>query len=51
MEKKKIWNKAQEKKLLTKVKNEVDTAVKKYESLKPADREDIFKYLFAEGGK
>ncbi|MDP3918665.1 MAG: pyruvate dehydrogenase (acetyl-transferring) E1 component subunit alpha [Nanoarchaeota archaeon] len=51
MEKKKIWNKSEEKKLLEKVQQEVDTAVKKYENMKPADPQDIFKYLFAEGGK
>ena len=51
MAKKKIWDKKKEGALLLKVQKEVDAAVKKYESIKPAAKEEMFKYMFAKGGK
>jgi pyruvate dehydrogenase E1 component alpha subunit len=51
MEKQKIWTNTDEEKLLLRVKTEVETAVKKYESIKPAPVSDMFDYQFAGGSK
>ena len=48
MESKKLWKKSDEKKLLKEAEKLVETAVKKFESIKPPDIEDIFRYTYAE---
>jgi pyruvate dehydrogenase E1 component alpha subunit len=51
MEKKKIWNKKEEEKLLQRVQKEVDVASKKYLAIQKPAKEEMFKYMFAKGGK
>tara|TARA_Y100000310_G_C20673007_1_gene811320 strand:+ start:645 stop:1694 length:1050 start_codon:yes stop_codon:yes gene_type:complete len=46
LEKNKLWNKSKEKELDEKITNEVEEAVKEFEAIKPAPKEDIFKYMY-----
>ncbi|HLD56706.1 MAG TPA: pyruvate dehydrogenase (acetyl-transferring) E1 component subunit alpha [archaeon] len=48
MESKKLWKKSDEKKLLKACEKLVEQAVKKFESTKPPEVEDIFKYTYKE---
>lgn len=48
MESKKIWKKSDEKKLLKECNKKIEQAVKKFESIKPPEVEDIFKYAYKE---
>ena len=43
MESKKLWKESEEKKLLGDCAKKIEQAVKKYESVKPPEVEDIFK--------
>ena len=47
MQKNKLWNKNYEDKLTKKFTDLIENAVKKYESVKPQDKEEIFKYAYA----
>ncbi|MBI5797436.1 pyruvate dehydrogenase (acetyl-transferring) E1 component subunit alpha [Candidatus Woesearchaeota archaeon] len=51
MERKNIWNAKEEEKLQKEVEAMVDKAVKQYESMTPAPKEDIFKYIYAGGAQ
>ncbi len=48
MEKKGVWKKSNEKKLLKDSEKFVEFAIKKFESIKPPEVEDIFKYTYKE---
>ncbi len=41
-----LWNESKETKLIKKLESQVEKAVKKFESIKPADPSDIFRYTF-----
>ena len=49
MEKKKLWNATKEEDLKKEIETMIDKAVKSYEAIPKAPREDIFKYTFAGG--
>ncbi|MSR86204.1 pyruvate dehydrogenase (acetyl-transferring) E1 component subunit alpha [Candidatus Woesearchaeota archaeon] len=49
MEKKKMWNAKKEEELKKEIESMIDKAVKSYESIPRAPREDIFKYTLAGG--
>jgi pyruvate dehydrogenase E1 component alpha subunit len=51
MESKRIWNTSKEEKLRKEIAAVVKTASKKYLAIKPPAREEMFKYMFAKGGK
>jgi pyruvate dehydrogenase E1 component alpha subunit len=51
LESKNLWNSQDEKALVSRVKKEVDNAVKAYENIKPAPASDMFNYHFAGGSK
>ncbi len=51
MEKKKLWNKTSEEKLIKKVTAEVDKAAKAYEATALPSKEDMYNYLFAKEGQ
>ena len=46
MQSKKIWTDPYEKEITAKIITQVEEAVKKYESIPPANPEDIFKYMY-----
>tara|TARA_Y100000310_G_scaffold339280_1_gene431494 strand:- start:2931 stop:3980 length:1050 start_codon:yes stop_codon:yes gene_type:complete len=46
MKKNKLWSDSKEKELDEKITKEVEDAVKKAQSVKPAPKEDIFKYMY-----
>ena len=46
MKKTKLWNDNKEEELNKKITKEVEAAVKKAQSVKPAPKEDIFKYMY-----
>ncbi len=48
MEKKGVWKKSDEKKLLKEAEKLVEQAVKRFESIKPPEVDDIFKYTYRE---
>jgi len=47
MQKNKLWSKSYEDKLTKKFTDLIENAVKKYESVKPQDKEEIFKYAYS----
>ncbi len=51
MEKNRMWSKSDEEKLVKEVEAKVNKAVKAYESVPLAGREEMFKFLYAEGRK
>lgn len=48
MEKEKIWSEKEEKELQERAKAQVNEAVKKFESVPPPEKEEMFRYVYAE---